>query len=157
MKKKIMRIGWFVGLMIVLFGQSALSLPAQQTTALSLLKKREPQVKWTAGSLLKADFDYDGIADYALAGKKGESFIVGIVKGSLSSKSKHWMLGFSAAGEDLCSLDGQISLEQLSNVDEIEELRNLPKTSRGINLSDECDDFHIYFSRKQKQFLWWRN
>ncbi len=111
--------------------------------------------------MLRGDFDYDGITDYALSGKRGDKFVVGIVKGSLNRKSKHWTLEFSQdAGSQgsLCSVaDAQISLERFASDDEIVEVRRLPKKSRGIALSDErCDAFHIYYSRKEKQFVWRR-
>ena len=44
--------------------------------------------------MLKGDLDYDGITDYALSGKRGGKFVIGIVKGLLNSKSKHWTLEF---------------------------------------------------------------
>ncbi len=84
--------------------------------------------------MLKGDFDYDGIVDYALSGRRGDKFIVGIVKGSLTNKSKHWTLEFSQdAGSQgaLCSvMDARISLEQFSADDEIPDVRKLPKKKR---------------------------
>lgn len=132
------------------------------TSALQLLKNREPKVKCNSRSLLKADFDYDGVVDYALAGKKADLFVVGVVKGSLSNKfKKHWTLEFSqdaSSQSALCSVgDAKISLEQFSADDEIRDVRNLPKKSRGVNLSDKrCDAFHIYYNQREKQFAWWR-
>lgn len=130
---------------------------SSRITALRVLRLREPEVKW---SLLKADFDYDGVDDYALGGRKGSLYVLGVVKGSLSGKSKHWTLEFSQdAGNQgaLCSVtNARIRLERLS-AEEVEEVRKLPRKSRGINLSDEeCDSFHIYYDRKEKRFVWWR-
>ncbi len=147
---------------IFLFTLSGTSVFAQKTlSALQLLKNREPEVKWNSRSLLKADFDYDGVTDYALSGRRGNKFVIGIVKGSLNSKSKHWTLEFSedaGSQSSLCSVAGaRISSERFASDDEIAEVRRLPKKSRGIALSDErCDAFHIYYSRKEKQFVWWR-
>lgn len=112
--------------------------------------------------MLKGDFDFDGVTDYALSGKRGGKFVVGTVKGSLKNDSKHWTLEFaegSGSQSALCSAaDARISLENFSSEDEIAELKNLPKTSRGINLSDDkCDVFHIYYSRGKGEFVWWRN
>ncbi len=140
-----------------IFAQNAASA---RVTALSLLRLREPEVEWNPRSLLKADFDYDGIVDYALGGKKGGLYVLGVVKGSLSGKSKHWTLEFSQdAGSQgaLCSVaDARIRLERLS-ADEVEGVRKLPRKSRGINLYDDrCDSFHIYYDRKEKRFVWWR-
>jgi hypothetical protein len=151
---------------LFLFTLSSAFVYAQKTSsartiALQLLNKREPNVKWNSRSLIKGDFDYDGIADYALSGRRGDRFVVGIIKGSLNRKSKHWTLEFSQdAGSQgsLCSVaDARISSERFAPDDEITEVRRLPKKSRGINLSDEsCDSFHIYYSRKEKQFVLWR-
>ncbi len=149
--------------LIILCGTSVFTqkTSSKWTTALQLLTNREPKVRWNSRSLLKADFDYDGVVDYALAGKKGNLFVVGIVKGSLTSKSKHWTLEFSqdaASQGALCSVaKAQISLERFSADDENPEVRKLPRKSRGINLSDEsCDSFHIYYNRKKDRFVWWR-
>ncbi len=139
------------------FSQNATSA---RVTALSLLSLREPSVKWNRRSLLKADFDYDGVVDYALGGRKGDSFVLGIVKDSLSIQSKHWTLEFSQdAGNQgaLCSVeDARIRLERLS-ANEVEEVWKLPRIIRGIKLyDDKCDSFHIYYDRKEKRFVWWR-
>jgi hypothetical protein len=147
---------------LLTFGVSVLAINAAspRITALSVLRLREPEVKWNPRSLLKGDFDYDGVDDYALGGRKGSLYMLGVVKGSLSGKSKHWTLEFSqdAANQGaLCSgTNAGIRLERLS-AEEVEEVQRLPRKSRGINLYDEeCDSFHIYYDRKEKQFVWWR-
>jgi hypothetical protein len=149
---------------VCLFILAATSIYGQKNSVartMQILKNREPKVKWNLHSLLKADFDYDGIADYALTGRKDNFFVIGIVKGVLTNNSKHWTLEFSEnAGSQnaLCSVaKARISLEPFSNDDEIADVQKLPKKSRGINLSDEsCDAFHIYYNRKENQFDWWR-
>lgn len=153
-----------VVLLIALTGTPILAqrkAAAPRLTALRLLKVREPAVKWNPQSILTGDFDYDNILDYALAGRKGVSFVVGIVKGRLNRKSKHSALEFSdgSSQNDLCSTtSAEIGLETFAANDEIEELRNLPKNSRGINLADGlCDAFHIYYSKSEKRFVWRRN
>jgi len=149
--------------LIILCGTSVFSQKTslKRTKALQLLTSHEPKVRWSSRDLLKADFDYDGVVDYALTGKKGNLFVVGIVKGSLTSKSKHWTLKFSqdaASQGALCSIaDARISIERFSKDDENPDVRKLPGKSRGINLSDKsCDSFHIYYNRKEKKFVWWR-
>ena len=138
----------------------AQSTSSSRMTALSVLKLSEPEVAWNPRTLLKADFDYDGVVDYALGGRRGSSYVLGVVKGTLSDKSKHWMLEFSQdAGNQggLCSVvSARIRLERLS-LDEVGRRRKIPRKSRGINLYDgECDSFHIYYDRKEERFVWWR-
>src|SRR5262249_27447609 len=86
-------------------------------TPLSLLRSFESKVTWNPQTLLKADFDYDGVDDYALGGKTGDRYVVGILKGPLSEKSQHWTLTFSAdpgSQGALCSVvSAEIELEQL--------------------------------------------
>jgi hypothetical protein len=142
-----------------IFAQSELP---ERPTAVQFLTNREAQTEWNSRSLLKGDFDYDGVTDYALAGKRDGKFVVGIVKGTLKHDSKHWTLEFaedSASQDALCSVaDARVSLENFSSGNEIAELKNLSKKSRGINLSDDkCDAFHIYYSREKEQFVWQRN
>ncbi len=125
-------------------------------TAVSILKSREPTVTWDQRSLLKADFDFDGIDDYVLAGRAGGRYVVGIVKGPVTSQSKHWTLGFSQNPNDqgsLCSVSAaHIELEE----PDVEG--DLPPNSKGINLSDgTCDSFHIYWDKMGKRFVWSRN
>jgi len=129
-------------------------------TALTLLTSLEPKVAWHTQSLLKADFDFDGLDDYALGGSDDDRYVIGIVKGPLNPQSRHWTLKFSADAAEqgaLCSVtSASIDLEQLDE-DNVEGVNTLPQNSRGINLSDgACDAFHIFWDPKQKQFVWWR-
>lgn len=147
-------------LIFTIFGTSVFA--QSKLSALQILKNREPQTEWNSRSLLKGDFDHDGVADYAISGKRDGKFVVGIVKGQLKRDSKHWAFEFAEGGisqNSLCSVaDARISLEKLSPDEELPELQKLPKTSRGINLANgECDAFHIYYSREKNQFTWWRN
>lgn len=147
---------------LILAGFGAGVFAQGKLSALQLLKDREAETEWDSLSLLKGDFDYDGVTDYALSGKRGGKFVVGIVKGTLKSDSKHWTLEFGEDGISQGSLssvaEARIRLEKFSPNDEIPELKNLPKKSRGINLADDGSDaFHIYYSREKKQFVWWRN
>jgi hypothetical protein len=140
--------------------------------AFSVLRNREPTVQWNEKSQIKGDFDYDGTIDYALRGREGKFFILGIVKGSVSRKSKHWMMRFSEDAGDqgsLCSVKSAVI-----NVDDIDKdyfdfagdyleadyaitLKKLPKNSKGINIADGlCDSFHVFWNKKEKRFMWWR-
>lgn len=149
-------------MVVVLAGFGTTVFAQSKLSALQLLKDREAETEWNSRSLLKGDFDFDGVTDYALSGKRSGKFVVGIVKGTLKSDSKHWTLEFGEDGISQGSLssvaEARIRLEKLSDDDEIPELKNLPKKSRGINLADDGSDaFHIYYSREKDQFVWWRN
>ncbi len=142
------------------------------STAFAFLKQKYPTVDWNSRSQIKGDFDYDSTADYALRGRKGAKLVVGIVKGTVNGKTKHWTLEF---GEDAGDQSGLCSVKTaVITVDDIDKdyvkyaseyleteyaarLKKLPKNSKGITLSDgACDSFHIYWDKKIKQFTWWR-
>lgn len=149
-----------IALIITVFGTTIFA--QSKLSALQLLNDREPQTQWNSRSLIKGDFDYDDVTDYALAGKRDGKFVVGIVKGTLKRESKHWTLDFSedaSSQNALCSVaDARISPEKFTSGEDLAELKNLPTKSRGINLSDEkCDAFHIYYSKGKEQFVRRRN
>src|SRR5437867_8865682 len=141
-RKTIILVIAFVSLLCTAAVRAQATKPAQMT-ALNLLRAREPKVTWKASSLLKADFDYDGVDDYALGGEAGSRYFVGVVKGPISTHSKHWTMGFSADPGDqasLCSVStAQITLEPLDD-ERVEGASKLPPNGSGINLSDgACD------------------
>ena len=140
--------------LIGLAGCAGMSRPSGPRTAADLLRQQEPDTKWDAKSLVHGDFDLDGIEDSALAGIKGDLFIVGIVKGPAGPSSKHSILKFPWGDGDqgsLCSSKAKITLETMSEDD--------PPSRKGlgINLHDEeCDAFHIYWDAEIRDYSWWR-
>jgi hypothetical protein len=132
---------------------------SSQSSPVDLLKSREAKVRWIANTLLNGDFDYDGIGDHAVLGRKGPLAVVGIVKGPVNAETAHWTLEFAEgqAQDSLCSVaSARIRVERL-NPEEVAGTGQLPVTSRGINLFDDsCDSFHIYWDSKAKRFSWWR-
>src|SRR5215467_13536346 len=74
-----------------LFGMPQSTKPIG-VSAISLLSQREPNVLWDSRTLLKADFDYDAVDDFAVGGRIGANYVVGVAKGPLSNQSKHWIL-----------------------------------------------------------------
>lgn len=127
--------------------------PAKDLSALDVLEQREPDTEWDSRSLLKADLDQDGKEDYALAGIRGNRFIVGIVQGPVGKSCRHWTLEFpwdEGTQDSLCSREAKIELEQ------VEEEEGQPGRP-GINLHDDlCDSFHIYWDPEQQKYDWWR-
>lgn len=135
-----------------------------KATVVGVLEQRETagkgaKVAWNAQSLVEADFDQDGVPDYAVRGIAKDRVIVGIVRGPLVAGSPAWTLEFpvKGGGEDaLCSPDAKIALEPLN--DESKTLAE-HRTARGtgINLHDDkCDAFHIFWNPEKKKFEWWR-
>ena len=127
-------------------------------TALDVLRAREPQTAWDAKSALRADFDQDGVDDYALAGIHGDRFVVGIVQGPAGPGSRHWTLEFpwsSGSQDALCSRNARIKVEDLEEGGGTQPA--LAKPGKGINLHDDrCDAFHIYWDPESKSFDYWR-
>lgn len=133
---------------------------ASPRTALDVLKRKEPSATWDPKSLLQGDLDLDGTPDYALAGLKGDRFVVGIVQGPVTAggaDSRSWTLGFPWDGEEdaLCSKKAKISLEPLEENEGPKPEH--PRKGQGINLHDgQCDAFHIYWNPKERTFEYWR-
>lgn len=125
--------------------------PAKRLSALDVLRQREPETEWDAASLVKADLDQDGTEDYALAGIRGDRFVVGIVHGPAGDSCLHWTLEFLWDGSQdaLCSREARIQFE-------IVEEGGQPSRP-GINLHDaRCDAFHIFWDPEQQAYDWWR-
>lgn len=146
---------------------------AQSTaTPLIILSKKEPNIKWNTKSLIKGDFDYDGVTDFALRGRKGKVFVLRIVKGALNNRSKSQMLEFGEDAGDqgsLCSVDKAIINTDDLDKDYMEFAKDylepryikafarLPKSSKGITVSDRmCDSFHVFWDKQTNKFIWWR-
>ncbi|MFL6237043.1 MAG: hypothetical protein ACJ76N_28190 [Thermoanaerobaculia bacterium] len=126
-------------------------------TALDAARQHDPAVQWNPQSLLEADLDQDGRADYALTGTRKDRVVVGIVRGPLTAGTPVWTLEFPVKGggeEALCSPDAKITIEPL---DDEEKARRSGGQGMGINLHDDkCDAFHIFWNPEKKKFEWWR-
>lgn len=162
----------FAAVFAALILSGAIAFAQKDAAALSVLTKKDPKTRWNAKSIIKGDFDYDGIDDYALRGIKGKLFVLGIVKGSPNGKSKSWTLEFPEdAGNQggLCSVGkARINTEDIDKdykefaADYLEEeyvkmFARLPKGSKGINIYDGmCDSFHVFWDKKMRRFNWWR-
>ncbi len=129
----------------------------QPRTALDAVRQHSPTVEWNAQSLIEADLDQDGRADFVLTGLGKEQVVVGIVHGPVAAGTPVYTLEFplNGGGEDaLCSRDVKITLEPLG--DEA-KTHNGGTKGMGINLHDDkCDAFHIFWNPDKKKFEWWR-
>ena len=126
-------------------------------TALDAARQHDPTVQWNSQSLLEADLDQDGRADYALTGTRKDRVVVGIVHGPLAAGTPVWTLEFpvKGGGEDaLCSPDARIAVEPLGD-----EAKTRRGNGQGVGLNlhdDKCDAFHIFWNPDKKKFEWWR-
>ncbi|HEY2295832.1 MAG TPA: hypothetical protein VGM86_34450 [Thermoanaerobaculia bacterium] len=126
-------------------------------TALDVARQHDPAVQWNPQSLLEADLDQDGRADFALLGTRKDHVVVGIVHGPLAAGTPIWTLEFSVkgGGEDaLCSPDAKITVEPLGD-----EAKTRRGGGQGVGLNlhdDKCDAFHIFWNPEKKKFEWWR-
>lgn len=141
--------------------------PAQTVepkTALEILRLRQPNTAWDSKTVLKGDLDQNGGPDYAATGIRKDRFVVGIVEGPISARSRTWFLDFpwQGGGEGaLCSDKAKMTLEPLDSATKAGERKvaNKPanKPGLGLNLHDDrCDAFHIYWDPERKTFDWWR-
>lgn len=137
-----------------LIGCAGMNRPTGPKSALDLLRQREPDTDWDSKSLIHGDFDQDGTEEFALAGIKGDLFVVGIVKGPVSPSSRHSILKFPWGDGDqdsLCSSKARIETETIAEDD--------PPGHRGLGINlhdDECDSFHIYWDPEKQDYDWWR-
>jgi hypothetical protein len=126
-------------------------------TAVDVVRQKDSTVEWNAQSLLEADLDQDGRADYALLGSRKDRVVVGIVHGPLAAGTPVWTLEFpwKGGGEDaLCSPDAKIAVEPLGD-----EAKTRRRGGQGVGLNlhdDKCDAFHIFWNPEKKKFEWWR-
>ncbi len=129
-------------------------------TALEVLRLRQPNTEWSSKSLLQGDLDQNGGADYAATGLRKDRFVVGIVEGPISAKSRTWFLDFpwKGGGEaSLCSEKAKMTLEPLDPATKAGARKVANKPGVGLNLHDDrCDAFHIYWDPERKTFDWWR-
>jgi len=129
-------------------------------TALEVLRLRQPNTEWSSQSLLQGDLDQNGNPDYAATGIHNDRFVVGIVEGPISSRSRTWFLDFpwKGGGEGaLCSDKAKMTLEPLDPATKAGERKVARKAGLGLNLHDDrCDAFHIYWDPERKTFDWWR-
>jgi hypothetical protein len=162
-----MRTGRNAALLILLLacvacatGQPSRTPPpasAKPSSALDLVRLRDPATAWDGKSLLHADLDLDGGEDFALTGTRKDHFVVAIVHGPVAGNGRFWTLDFPwDGGEDaLCSKHAKITLEPLA--ENPGPKAEHPAQGTGINLHDgQCDAFHIYWNPAEKKFEWWR-
>lgn len=137
--------------------KSPAEVTAASQNALEALKRQEPSTEWRSGNVLEADFDQDGVRDFALTGMRADLFIVGIVHGPVTAGSRVWTLEFPLhGGEDaLCSTEARIAVEPLEENEG--PTSKGPRRGLGINLHDDlCDAFHIAWNPDEAKFEWWR-
>ena len=126
-------------------------------TALDAARQHDPAVQWNPQSVLEADLDQDGRADYALTGTRKDHFVVGIVRGPIAAGTPVWTLDFpvKGGGEDaLCTPDAKIAVEPLGDES---KTRRGGSPGMGINLHDDkCVAGHIFGPPEMKKCEWWR-
>lgn len=162
----------FLILALLLIGKNQAFSQKGDESALNFLTRNEPGVTWNAKSQIEGDFNYDGATDYALRGRKGKFFVLGVVKSATDGKRKYQTLQFGEDAGDqgaLCSVNSAvIAVENLDKdyiefaseylePDFVKMLKSLPKNSKGINVADgQCDSFHVIYDKKANELVWWR-
>lgn len=145
---------------IALFSESRTNILASQRvpTPLSIFKTQFPYVKWSTTK--EADFNCDGVVDYAQFGRTSSSIVVGILIAPLTYTSKPQTLEFPIDADTQNSLSGsdiRFKIESF-NFKETQIESAKATTCKGLYLDDGMTDkIHIFWEGSQKSFLWWRN
>ena len=122
------------------------------------LEQADPRVRWEQRSMLRDDFDCDGVADLAALGRVEQKIVVGLARAAVDSPD---LLEFAidpAAQAGICTEPASLSIEPQDRPDgELEGFRP-SRSCKGLVLSDgECDPVHIYWNHERKRPGWWRN
>jgi hypothetical protein len=136
-------------------GQTA--SPAEIKSVVTALESLEPNGIWDKEHVLKADFDDDGVEDYALWGVMNREVVVSVIKGPLAEPPRHWLMRFAvdkARKEKgaLCSAKVKINLTAPSlDVVQGKDIQ-VPPNTRGIKLDDGCDPYYIDWTQQRQRF-----
>lgn len=155
-------------LLLIIFD---ISLPAADKCsfpdghAIEYFQKKYPTVKWDKASIKKADFNCDGVPDFALLGSKNDQVVVSVGFGPLKKNSNvfiHYLQIGKHSQDSLCRLPAQLSVEDQDFTPS--EYIGAPllgfqrsRFCKGINVSDgACDSFHYFWNHDLRSLQWWR-
>jgi hypothetical protein len=134
---------------------------AQSKDGLRVLATARPEVRWSAATGLKGDFDCDGQPDQAFLGRAGGRVYVGVVR---SGHRMPEILDFAVnpgVQEAICAEPAVLRIESL-DYDPAKAVGEIPgfrrsKTCKGLRLEGgECDSVHFFWNHKTKRLEWWR-
>jgi hypothetical protein len=143
------------GLIVVVTAQ--VLTPEKAQRALVVLTEYQPGINWDPATVLSADFDQDGIDDFAFSGTQDGNFVVGIVSNSLENKPKHWVFVFSIVSpsrniNQICAQRAKIRTRSPVLLGSDKRMWDIPARSRAISLDDGCDPIDITWDQDKKKF-----
>lgn len=136
----------------------------QQTsvvTALDVLRKTHPEVKWESTTAVVADVRCDGSKDTVMLGSQGTKAWVAVVPSTQSHKAQTF--SFPIAGDrqnSFCSMPIRIVTKPLDCKSDRVTLPGCKpvKSCREFSVIDnDCDPFNFYWDSSRNSFAWWRN
>jgi hypothetical protein len=143
----------------VVLAALALSGCANHGTVLVRLGEARPFARWEPTSLLRADFDCDGVEDVAALGQQAGDVMVGVALGS-GAVPEAFQFAISGSRQDaICSVPATLALAPLAG-DPPQDVQGFRKseTCKGLRLSGEfCShDVFLYWNHQTKRLDWWR-
>ncbi len=150
-----------VACLLVIATPSAETTSAQPLQPIQVLSAAAPEVAWSEGSHLPADFDCDGDTDHAFLGHRPGRVYVGLVR---AASPKPEILEFAVnpgVQAAICGEPAELAVESLDYdpteaVGPIEGFRR-SQSCKGLQLSGgECDSVHLFWNHKTRQLEWWR-
>jgi hypothetical protein len=131
-----------------------------KASAVSSLRKAQPDVRWVEKTVVAADITCDGKPDQIAIGYgKDKSVWVGFIPSGARPVTMHFSVG-QHSQDSLCSIPVRLEISPLACSDE--EMGDLPgcKEVKGCSafsvVDDSCDSFHFYWNVSRKELVWWR-
>jgi len=147
--------------LIALTTPSAEITSAQPLQPIQVLSAAAPDVAWSAGSHLTADFDCDGRADHAFLGRSAGRVYVGLVRDASPEPEVLDFAVDSGVQAAICGEPAELAVESL-DYDPTEAVGPIEgfmrsQSCKGLRLSGgECDSVHFFWNHKTRELNWWR-
>ena len=132
------------------------------TQVVSAAKKNVSTVAWDKGSIVRGDFNGDGLQDAAIVGTRKQRVFLAIVFSTTSKKPKVQMFEFgisSSAEDSICDLPMKLDVNPLDCSPLDDPLPGCKQSNNTNSLElygGECDPMNFYWDHEKNLMRWWR-